>query len=354
MSSCRHDPGADAVTPDVGSLEGKRVMITGASGSFGRHFLRALLEGTRGATAVAYVRNEVQQAKLAHEFAAFRPRLRLFLGDIRNEERVTQGMYECDVVVHAAALKRVDDTAIHPYELFLTNVIGTKHVLKAAQDLKVPRVLVLTSDKCVEPVNSYGTSKLAAEQMAVAWNIYSYARGCRVTCLRYGNVLGSRGSVAHQWKRALLAGESLTITDPAMTRFWLTLDQAVEWACHALRIMRGGEIVVPRLPAMELGQVAVAAMHAFGKGPAAHTVRFTGKRPGGEKRDETLLSPHEMSRAVVLEHGWILEPDWELPLEREPWLGPRAAAGYTSDHPARWLPIEEMTDWLRAMPEEAG
>lgn len=342
--------------PDFGSLEGKRIMVTGASGSFGRHFLRALLEHTRGATAVAYVRNEVQHARLGEWLADYRPRLRLFLGDIREPERVEQAMYGCEVVVHGAALKRVDDTAIHPYELFKTNVLGTKHVLDAALVLQVPRVLVITSDKGVLPVNAYGTSKLAAEQLAVAWNVYSHARGCHVACLRYGNVLGSRGSVAHQWKRAIHAGEPISLTDAAMTRFWLTLDHAVELACYGLRTMRGGEVFVPRLPAMEMGRTAVATMYAFGKGPQHHTVRFTGKRRGGEKRDEVLLSPYESDRAVDLGPGWVVEPDWDLPLDREPWKGNRVPEGfaYSSADPVRWLPVEEMTEWLRDMPEEAG
>ena len=342
------------MTPDFGSLEGKRVMVTGASGSFGRHFLRALLEHTRGATAVAYVRNEVQQARLGVWLEAYRPRLRLFLGDIREPERVEQAMYGCDVVVHGAALKRVDDTAIHPYELFKTNVLGTKHVLDAALTLQVPRVLVITSDKGCEPVNAYGTSKQAAEQMAVAWNVYSHARGSHVACVRYGNCLGSRGSVAPMWKRAIQAGEPITLTDAAMTRFWLMLDQAVELVAHCLRILRGGEVFVPRLPAMEMGSLAVAAMWAFGQGPAHHTVRFTGKRAGGEKRHETLLSLHEADRAVDLGHLWVVEPDWELPLDREPWRGSRPQRAYRSDDPDRWLSVEEMTEWMRDMPEEAG
>lgn len=344
------------MTPDFGSLEGKRVMVTGASGSFGRHFLRALLEHTRGATAVAYVRNEVQQARLGEWLADYRPRLRLFLGDIREAERVEQAMYGCEVVVHGAALKRVDDTAIHPYELIKTNVLGTKHVLDAALSLQVPRILIITSDKGVLPSNPYGTSKQAAEQMAVAWNVYSHARGSHVACVRYGNCLGSRGSVAHMWKRAIQAGDSITLTDAAMTRFWLTLDQAVELVAHCLRILRGGEVFVPKLPAMEMGRVAVAAMYAFGKGPSVHTARFTGKRAGGEKRDELLLSPHESDRAVDLGHLWVIEPDWELPLDREPWKGSRPPEGfaYSSADPVRWLPVEEMTEWLRDMPEEAG
>lgn len=344
------------MTPDFGSLEGKRVMVTGASGSFGRHFLQALLGHTRAAVAVAYVRNEVQQARLGQWLDAYRPRLRLFLGDIREPERVEQAMYGCDVVAHGAALKRVDDTAIHPYELFKTNVLGTKHVLDAALNLQVPRVLVITSDKGVLPANAYGASKLAAEQMAVAWNVYSHARGCHVACVRYGNVLGSRGSVAHLWKRQIQAGESVGLTDATMTRFWMTLDQAVELVAHCFRIMRGGEVFVPQLPAMEMGRVAIAAMHAFGKGPAHHTARFTGKRAGGEKRDEILLSTHESDRAVNLGHLWVVEPDWELPVDREPWQASRCHEGfaYTSADPVRRLSVEEMAEWLRDMPEEAG
>lgn len=342
------------MTPDFGSLEGKRVMVTGASGSFGRHFLQALLGHTRAATAVAYIRNEVQQARLGQWLEAHRSRLRLFLGDIREPERVEQAMYGCDVVVHGAALKRVDDTAIHPYELFKTNVLGTKHVLDAALNLKVPRVLVITSDKGVLPANAYGTSKLAAEQMAVAWNVYSHARGCHVACVRYGNCLGSRGSAAHIFKDFISRHESVPLTDATMTRFWMTLDQAVELVAHCLRIMRGGEVFVPRLPAMEMGRVVVAAMHAFGKGPAYHTVRFTGKRAGGEKRDEILLSAHESDRAVDLGHLWVVEPDWELPVNREPWKGSRLPEGfaYSSDAPVRWVTVEEMTEWMRNMPVE--
>ena len=344
------------MTSDFGHLEGKRVFVTGASGSLGRHFIRALLEGTKGACAVAYIRNEMQQARLGQWLAPWRSRLRLFLGDVREPDRIEQAMYGCDVVVHAAALKRVGDTAIHPYELVKTNVLGTKYVLDAAVTLQVPRVLIITSDKSVEAANAYGVSKAAAEMLAVAWNIYSHARGVNISCLRYGNCVGSRGSVAHVWKRAVLAGEPLLITDAAMTRFWLSLDHAVEWVAHCLRVMRGADIFIPKLPAMELGKVALAAMHAFGQGPAHHTTRFTGKRPGGEKRNETLLSEHESDRAVDLGPLWVIEPDWELPRDREPWEGSRCPEGfrYRSDAPERWLTVEEMAEWLRAMPEEAG
>jgi UDP-N-acetylglucosamine 4,6-dehydratase len=267
-----------------------RYLITGISGSLGRALLANLLADPTTERVIGLSRDEVKQAELWEQFAD--PRLRLSLGDVRDEARVREGCWTCDTVIHAAALKRVDSVAHHPTEVLKTNLDGTRAVIAAAVAAGVKRVLLISSDKAVSPSNVYGISKAAAEAVAVASNGYSIPRGTAISVVRYGNVLGSRGSVVPVWRAAIAAGRPLTITDPRMTRFWLTLSDAVGIIRRALAAMIGGEIFVPVLPSLRLVDLAEALA-------PGHPVEAIGLRPGGEKLAEVLLAEDEVPRTLA-------------------------------------------------------
>lgn len=334
------------MTPDVGHLEGRTIFVTGGAGFFGRHFAEAVLDHTRETKIVVYSRDEQKHARMAEYLRRHRDRLRFRLGDVRDPDRLRTALWKSDMVIHAAALKRVDDTAMHPYELIKTNCAGTQNVLEAALDAGAKKVLVISSDKGVLPANPYGATKFLAERLAIAWNAVSFARGQIVSCLRWGNVLGSTGSALHVFRRVIRAGEPITLTDGTMTRFWLSADQAVEGLCHVLRIMRGGEVFVYKTPAAPVGYLPAALA-------SEAPVRYVAKRPGGEKIHEVLLSEHEADRAVELDDMYVIEPDWPLPAEREPWKGRALPEGfrYASDTAVQ-LRVEELAQMAAEVPDE--
>lgn len=306
---------------DVGHLEGRTVFVTGGAGFFGRAFAEAVLDSTRETKLVVFSRDEAKHARMAEQLRRHRDRLRFRLGDVRDPERLRVALWKADVVVHCAALKRVDDTARHTFEVVRTNVIGTHNTLAAAVDAGVHRTLVLSSDKSALPSTSYGATKLLAERLAVDWNAVAFARGQLIAALRYGNVLGSTGSVLHVFRRAIRSSEAIPVTDSAMSRFWMTAEQAVVFVCRCLRIMRGGEIFIPKLSAAPNATLIAALNPPFG-------IRQIPKRPGGEKVHEVLLSEHESDRAVDLGDCWVLEPETPLPVEREPWKGESLPDGF--------------------------
>lgn len=305
---------------------------------------------------VALSRDEVKSGDLADRLGAAVPGLRCMLGDVRDPERLEEVFRGCDAVIHAAALKRISHSVYSPGEMVKTNIQGTINVIQAAAAVGVARVLVVSSDKCAEPVNLYGVTKCAAECYAVQSNSYTWPRGTRVGVVRYGNVLGSRGSVVGIWREQLRRGEPLTITDPAMTRFIITLPQAAAFCLAALADMEGGEVFVPRLPAARIADLADAVEfewygRAVVKGDPRWSRELTGLRPGGEKLHEALLTREEPTRTwwdgarmVILpgHHSW--REDWKLP------EGQKVAGPYTSDAPDRWLGVEELVAMLKEVP----
>lgn len=334
------------MTPDVGHLEGRTVFVTGGAGFFGRAFAEAVLDHTTETKLVVYSRDEAKHARMAEHLRRHRDRLRFRLGDVRDPERLRVALWKTDVVVHCAALKRVDDTARHTFEVVRTNVIGTHNVLAAAVEAEVRRTLVLSSDKGAMPANSYGATKLLAERLAVDWNAVAFARGQLISALRYGNVLGSTGSALHVFRRAIRAGESIPVTDMAMTRFWMTIDQAVAFVCRCLRIMRGGDIFIPKLAAAPVATLIAALDPPLG-------MRQINKRPGGEKLHEVLLSEHESDRAVDLGDCWVLEPETPLPVEREPWKGGALPSGFRyASALAPTLTVSDLVAMTAGVPEE--
>jgi UDP-N-acetylglucosamine 4,6-dehydratase len=238
---------------------------------------------------------------MAEAFKADADRMRFFLGDVRDTQRMQQAFTHCDEVVHAAALKRVQESVYSPSELIKTNIIGTMNVIAAATAAKVSRVLLISSDKAVEATNLYGKTKACAEDYAVQANSYSYPVGTRVSAVRYGNVLNSRGSVLGIWADQVAKGQPITITDYRMTRFIISLRQATELVQYALLHMEGGEIYVPLLPSAHVHELAEVMYPNYPK-------RLTGIRPGGEKLHEDLLSREEVSRINALDGLFLVRP----------------------------------------------
>ena len=324
-----------------------KVLVTGGAGSFGQAFVRAVLPTAE--RVVVYSRDEGKHARFAEALQAPPEKIRFFLGDVRDRDRLEEAMWRCDIVVHAAALKRIDAVSYDPLETLRTNVLGTVNVVDAAVRAGVQRVLVLSSDKAADPSTFYGVTKLAAEFYAVQANAHAKPRGTAISCVRWGNVLGSRGSVVHVWRRQAAAGAPLTVTDPDCTRFWITLPQAVAFVLESLEVMRGGEVFVPQLPSMGLRDLA--AVLAPG-----HPLTVVGLRPGGEKRHETLVTAEEMRRTVALDGRFIIEPThmrWARPLwSQEAQAAHPLAGAYRSDTNVEWLGFVGMRKLLAELPEE--
>ena len=266
------------------SLADKQVLITGGSGSFGRAFLRFVLAGARPKRLVVFSRDEYKQSQMRLEFP--QTELRFFLGDVRDYDRLKRAFRNIDCVIHAAALKQVPAAEYNPIECILTNVIGAENVIKASLDCNVERVLALSTDKAVNPINLYGASKLCADKLFIAANNLAGERGTRFSVVRYGNVLGSRGSVVPLFREQAKKGV-LSITDERMTRFWISLEQSVRFVEQSLARMQGGEVFVPKIPSMSIIDLAKAIA------PQAR-IDIVGIR-AGEKIHE-LLVPHEEAR----------------------------------------------------------
>ena len=286
------------------SLADKQVLITGGSGSFGRAFLRSVLAG-EGPTSgcpkrlIVFSRDEYKQSCIRQEFP--HTELRFFLGDVRDYDRLKRALSNIDVVIHAAALKQVPAAEYNPIECILTNVIGAENVIKAALDCNVGRVLALSTDKAVNPINLYGASKLCADKLFVAANNLAGERGTRFSVVRYGNVLGSRGSVVPLFREQAKRG-LLTITDERMTRFWISLEQSVRFVSKSLASMQGGEIFVPKIPSMKITDLAKVIIETTA--PQAK-IDIVGVREG-EKIHELLIPQEEARDTFEGENCYII------------------------------------------------
>jgi len=281
-------------------LSGKNITITGGTGSFGKACVEALLERHEPKVVRIFSRDELKQS----EFQARYPdddRLRFFLGDVRDRERLIHATRGVDVLIHAAALKQVPACEYNPFEAVQTNIIGAENVVAAAIASEVPRTLLLSTDKAVNPVNLYGATKLAAEKIFTQGNALAADTVSRFASVRYGNVVGSRGSVVPIFLAQSETGR-LTITDERMTRFWITLDHAVEFVLARLGIMEGGEVFVPKIPSMRVVEIAEAIA------PEAERV-ITGIRPG-EKLHEVLVTEDESRHALDLDDCYLIYPEF--------------------------------------------
>lgn len=274
------------------------VLVTGGTGSFGKACIRLLLDEYKPAKVIVFSRDELKQHEM--RMAGFdQPNLRYFIGDVRDQDRLTRAMDGVTIVIHAAALKQVPACEYNPMEAIKTNILGTANVVEAALATGVHKVLALSTDKAVSPVNLYGATKLAAEKLTVQSNAYSGERPTRFSCVRYGNVVGSRGSVVPLFLQQRAAGK-LSITDERMTRFWLSLEQGVRFVLKSIELMQGGEVFVPKLPSTTITDLARAMA------PEAE-LDVIGIRPG-EKLHEVLISEDEARTAVELDDMYVLQP----------------------------------------------
>lgn len=260
-----------------------RTLITGGTGYFGRAFTRFLLESDVMATVCIYSRGEYEQHLVAKELERYAERMRFFIGDVRDMRRLQRAMEGCHYVVHAAALKRVEVGEYNPEEMVKTNVLGAMNVIEAARRAAVGRVLAISSDKACEPLNAYGATKLVMEKLFTAANESSGAAAPRFACTRYGNVMGSRGSVVPTWRAAIRDGRRINLTDPEATRFLMTIGQACQFVANALWSMKGGELFVPTLGSYCMGDLAYVVLgNAW-----PDVVNITGLG-AGEKRHERM------------------------------------------------------------------
>jgi UDP-N-acetylglucosamine 4,6-dehydratase/5-epimerase len=322
-------------------LSDKNILITGGTGSFGAACIRTLLEHHQPRVIRIYSRDELKQSELQARYAG-ESRLRYFIGDIRDRDRLIRATRGVDLIIHGAALKQVPAAEYNPFEAVQTNVIGAENIVAAAIENEVSRTMLLSTDKAVNPVNLYGATKLCAEKIITQGNAYAADSVARFATVRYGNVVGSRGSVVPIFLRQAEAGE-LTITDERMTRFWITLPQAVDFVLSRVPVTEGGEVFVPKIPSMRVVDIAEAIA------PGARR-RVTGIRPG-EKLHEVLLTEDEARHALELEDGYLIYP--EFPSWRgEPYTGgPLLGEGfrYSSDVNDAWLTAAELGAMIPAM-----
>jgi UDP-N-acetylglucosamine 4,6-dehydratase len=319
----------------VSILTGSDILVTGGTGSFGRAFIGHALEQLDPRRVIVFSRDELKQWEVRAAFGDD-PRLRFFLGDVRDRARLMRAMHRVDYVVHAAALKQVDSGEYNPWEFVQTNVIGSQNVIEAAIDSGVKRVVALSTDKASSPINLYGATKLTADKLFINGNHYAAAYETRFSVVRYGNVMGSRGSIIPKFRALHEAGQSLPITDLRCTRFMITLPEAVQFVVDSFELMTGGELYVPRIPSMKVTDLA----EAIAPGATMHDI---GLRPG-EKLHEEMISPEEGRRALSLGNRFVLQPDLASWGFVPPTEGVPLTEGfhYASDTNDQWYSIDEI------------
>ena len=313
----------------------KVILVTGGTGSFGKKFIEVMLMKYQPAKIIVYSRDELKQHEMRVK-GFDHPSLRYFIGDIRDRDRMERAMEGVNIVVHAAALKQVPACEYNPMEAIKTNILGSSNVVDAALNSGVEKVLALSTDKAVNPANLYGATKLAAEKLIIQSNAYAGNKHTRFACTRYGNVVGSRGSVVPVFLKQKESGR-LTLTDDRMTRFWLSLEQGVDFVIDCIEIMHGGEVFVPKIPSMKMTDLAKAIA------PEAE-IEVIGIRPG-EKLHEVLISEDEARTTIELEDKYIVQPAEEMWFGQE-WSskGRKMEDGfrYASNTNTEWLGIPEI------------
>jgi UDP-N-acetylglucosamine 4,6-dehydratase len=320
-------------------LNGKTVLITGGTGSFGKRFTDVVLNRYKPKKLIIFSRDELKQFEMHAKWGEDKyPNIRYFIGDVRDRDRLYRAFDGVDVVVHAAALKQVPAAEYNPIEAVKTNVLGAANVIDAAIDRGVEKVVALSTDKAASPINLYGATKLCSDKLFVAANSYSGAHNTRFSVVRYGNVVGSRGSVVPFFLKRRETGK-LPITDPRMTRFWITLDQGVEFVLASLDRMTGGEIFVPKIPSMKLTDLARVI------GPNCE-MEIVGKRPG-EKVHELMVGEDDASNTVEHERYFAIPPtakSWSAKDYIEKNGGVMCTEGfrYSSETNTEWLTVEQL------------
>ena len=332
----------------LAELEGCSVLVTGGTGSFGRRFVETLLTRAKPRRVIIFSRDEFKQYEMQqHLGPEWGAKLRFFIGDVRDRERLELAMREVDVCVHAAALKHVPAAEYNPMECIHTNVYGAENVVRAALNTGVKKVVALSTDKAANPINLYGASKLAADKIFIAANNLSGALDTRFAVVRYGNVVGSRGSVVPLFRKMIANGaDHLPVTDERMTRFWITLQHGVDFVLSCFAMMQGGEIFVPKIPSMRIADLARAMAPDLPQ-------KIVGIRPG-EKLHEVMITEDDSRQTYELADRYVIEPAftfWQhAPYER---LNARPVADgfrYASDGNDDWLDGERLRDLLAEAP----
>lgn len=319
-------------------LSNARVLVTGGTGSFGQAFVQHVLANYEVGEIVVFSRDEFKQHEMAQRWPVDSHPIRYFLGDIRDKERLLRAFYGIDYVVHAAALKQVPALEENPTEAVRTNIVGAQNIIEAALERGVRRVVAISTDKAVNPVNLYGATKLVMEKLMLAANAYVRYRDIRFSAVRYGNVVGSRGSVILLYANLIAQGvRVLPVTDPSMTRFWITLERGVSLVLKALEEAQGGEVFVPKIPSMSVGDL-LAAM------PVECSPRVIGRRPG-EKLHELLIGENEGVRTLDCGDFFVVMPD-SANYRPGPWAENARPVPpgftYASNTNTDWVSVEEM------------
>jgi UDP-N-acetylglucosamine 4,6-dehydratase len=319
-------------------VQGKVVLITGGTGSFGRKFVRKMLE-LDVRKVIVFSRDELKQYEMSQEFID--PRIRFFIGDVRDYERLNRAFDGVDIVIHAAALKHVTACEYNPIEAVRTNILGAQNVIDAAINRGVQRVIALSTDKAANPINLYGATKLASDKLFVAANAYVGDKPTRFSVVRYGNVAGSRGSVIPFFHKIRQTGK-VPVTDERMTRFWITLDQGVQFVRDCLTRMKGGEIFVPKIPSVKIVDLA----HVIA--PDCE-IEYVGIRPG-EKLHEAMITEDDARKTVEFDDYYIIKPEFQGWLDDDPeGYGGKPLHerfSYSSHTNSHWLTNDEIKQYL--------
>ena len=334
---------SNTLIPEI-NFDDMAILVTGGTGTFGRGFVRYVVSRYRPRRLGIFSRDELKQYEMAQEFPTERyPFLRYFIGDVRDADRLEMAMWDVDYVVHAAAMKQVPIAEYNPFECIHTNVLGAENVVRAAVRMGAKRVVALSTDKAANPINLYGASKLASDKIFVSGNNLGRREGTLFSVVRYGNVVGSRGSVVPFFRKLAQNGsEYLPITDERMTRFWISLDEGVQAVLWTLANMRGGEIVVPKIPSIRIVDLAEAIAPQLPR-------KVVGIRPG-EKLHEIMVTEEDSRHTVDMGDRFIIEPAFHW-WERESYLkqGARLAPEgfiYRSDKNDSWLSAKELVSTL--------
>lgn len=320
---------------DIGRIdwENQSILLTGGTGSFGKHFCKVMMEKYQPKVIRIFSRDELKQHEMRQKFGE--TNITYFIGDVRDADRLKRAMEGVDIVIHAAALKQVPACEYNPLEAVKTNIHGAQNIIDGAIDVGVKKVVALSTDKAVNPVNLYGATKLCAEKIFIQGNSYAGPRDTRFSCVRYGNVIGSRGSVIPLFREQKKAGK-ITITDNRMTRFWITLDQAVELVVNGLCHMQGGEIFVPKIPSMKIIDLAKAVAPEC-------KIDVIGIRPG-EKIHEALITEEDGRNTVSYKGMFVIMPSYSWWKRQNYNSGKKMQEGftYTSSNNEEWMTVADL------------
>lgn len=308
------------------------ILITGGTGSFGQAFTNYLLNNCTPKAVRIFSRDELKQLEMANRFAKYEKKLRFFIGDVRDKDRLLRAFENIDIVIHSAALKQVPSCEYNPMETIKTNILGSQNVIEAALDRNVNKVILISSDKAVQPLNTYGATKLCAEKLFIQSNVYRGIKQTKFSVVRYGNVLGSRGSVLPLF-RSQIKDNQFTITNKDMTRFWMTLTQACKFVTFCIKKMTGGEIFVPKAKSLKIIDLAYAL------NPKAK-IKYIGIRPG-EKINEILITEDEARRTAEYPKFFVIQPEYEF-WKKVKKRSKISYSHYSSNNNKEWLTSSEI------------